>query len=152
MFRSFPLMFFAVVIYNLIWAGTWATHSGMVALPGVPTSTGVLNAGITLTMFSGDMWKFSLGDLLILVSLCLLFIELVKATRTNSTEIINHALSMVVFIIALVEFIVVKGFSTSTFFFIMVMCLFDIVAGFTISIVAAKRDLGTPVSGILGTN
>jgi hypothetical protein len=41
-----------------------------------------------------------------------------------------------------VEFIVLKGFSTSTFFLITAMCLFDVVAGYTISIVAARRDLG----------
>lgn len=144
MFRSFPLMFFAVLIYNLIWAAT--------TLLGHGAMTDVMNAGVTLHMFSGDAWKFQFSDLLVLISLCLLFIEVVKATRTNATEVINHALSMIVFIVALVEFIVIKGFSTSTFFFITAMALFDIVAGFTISIVAAKRDLGTPVSGILGTN
>ena len=33
-----------------------------------------------------------------------------------------------------------KGFGTSTFFLITAMCLFDVVAGYTISIIAAKRD------------
>ena len=43
--------------------------------------------------------------------------------------------------VALVEFIMLKGFGTSTFFLITIMCLFDVVAGYTISLVAAKRDL-----------
>ena len=34
-----------------------------------------------------------------------------------------------------------KGFGTSAFFFVMGMCLFDVVAGYSISIVAARRDL-----------
>ncbi len=40
---------------------------------------------------------------------------------------------MLTFTGALVEFLVLKGFGTSTFFFITVMCLFDVVAGYTIS-------------------
>ena len=96
-------------------------------------------------------WVFALGDLILLVSLALLFMETIKATRTGSVEVLNHALSMLVFIVALVEFIVLKGFSTSTFFLLTLMCLFDVVAGFTISIVSAKRDLGAS-NGLIGTN
>jgi hypothetical protein len=33
----------------------------------------------------------------------------------------------------------------------MLMALFDVIAGFTISIVAAKRDLGA-AGGLIGTN
>jgi hypothetical protein len=54
---------------------------------------------------------------------------------------------MLTFTVALVEFIVLKGFSTSAFFLIMMMCLFDVVAGYTISIVAAKRDIGVVAEG-----
>jgi hypothetical protein len=54
----------------------------------------------------------------------------------------------VTFIAALVEFITLKGFGTSAFFLITAMCLFDVVAGYTIAIIAAKRDLSvTPPDG-----
>ena len=143
MLRSFPMMFFAVLFYNLIWLFHWTTGSEVGA---------TLVTGFTIPMFSGEPWIFTISDLLLVTSLCLLFVEVVKSTRTNAGEVVNHALSVVVFVVALVEFIVLKGFSNSTFFLILAMCLFDIVAGFTISIVAAKRDLGTPATGILGTN
>jgi hypothetical protein len=141
--RSFPMMFVAVLVYNLVWAFHWMTGGAVSA---------TLATGISIPMFSGEPWIFTVSDLLLIVSLCLLFVEVVKSTRTNAGEVVNHALSVLVFVVALVEFIVLKGFSTSTFFLILAMCLFDIVAGFTISIVAAKRDLGTPATGILGTN
>ena len=144
MLRSFPLMFIAVLLYNLVWGYHWSIGSG--------TMNELLAAGLPWLMFSGDIWTFTFSDLLVTASLALLFVEVVKSTRTNSAEVINHALSVLVFVVALVEFIVVKGFSTSTFFLILAMCVFDIVAGFTISIVAAKRDLGTPATGIIGTN
>jgi hypothetical protein len=74
-------------------------------------------------------------------------VEVVKATRTTSNEIINHGLSMLVFVIALIEFITLKGFATTPFFMIMFMTLFDVVAGYTISIVAAEHDLGLGRAG-----
>lgn len=140
--RSFPLLIIAVVIYNLI----AAVHGFN---PDATASLLMMN--VPLKMFSGQVWHFAVGDLVVIVSLGLLFVEVVKSTRTTANEIINHALSMLVFIVALVEFLVLKPFATTTFFLIVVMALFDIVAGFTISIVAAKRDLGV-AGGIIGTN
>ena len=75
------------------------------------------------------------------LALVLLFIEIIKATRTSRREILNHALSTLILMGALAEFIAVKGFATSTFFLITLMCLFDVVAGYTVSIVTAKRDV-----------
>ena len=140
--RSFPLMIVAIIIYNLIAAVHGFDPDGTNAL---------LAASVPLKMFSGSVWHFAVGDLVVLIGLAMLFVEVVKATRTTAMEIINHALSMIVFIIALVEFLVLKPFATTPFFLIMAMALFDIVAGFTISIVAAKRDLGV-AGGIIGTN
>lgn len=142
MLRSFPLLLLAVVLYNLL----AAIHG----FDGVGTDT-LLAYHVPVKMFSGQVWKFSVGDLVVVVSLGLLFVEVVKATRTTAVEVINHALSMLVFIVALVEFITLPAFATSPFFFLVIMALFDIVAGFTISIVAAKRDLGV-AGGIIGTN
>jgi hypothetical protein len=137
--RLFPLLVLPVIFYNLIAVGgTAAGQHDMVAL---------LNSGISIPMFSGDKWHFGLGDLVIVVSIVFLFVEVVKATRTTSREIINHGLSMLVFVIALIEFITLKGFSTTTFFLIMLFALFDVVAGYTISIVAAEHDLGLGRAG-----
>jgi hypothetical protein len=114
---------------------------------GTPTGmANLLNAGHPVALFSGDVWSFTLGDSIVLLGFILLFVELIKATRTTSVEILNHALSVLVFIAALVEFLVLHNFATSVFFFLMLMCLFDVVAGYTISIVAAKRDLGIAVT------
>ncbi len=82
-----------------------------------------------------------------LFTLGLLFVEVVKATRTTSRQIVNHALSMLTFVVALIEFITLKGFGTTPFFFIMIMCMFDVIAGYTISIVAAEHDLGLGRAG-----
>jgi hypothetical protein len=103
--------------------------------------TQILAHGATIAMMSGDTWRITLGDGFVLLGFIFLFVEVIKATRSTHREILNHALSMLTFIGALAEFLVLKGFGTSTFFLITAMCLFDVVAGYTISIVAAKRDV-----------
>ena len=141
MFRLFPLLIIPIIVYNL-----FALGGGVVGHHDIQDLLS-LNHAVTIHMFSGDYWKFSFGDLLLLVSLMLLFIEVIKATRTTANEIINHGLSMLTFVIALIEFITLKGFATSPFFFIMCMTLFDVIAGYTISIVAAEHDLGLGRAG-----
>jgi hypothetical protein len=141
MFRIFPLLLLPVIFYNLIALG------GGVFLHHDVQDMLSYNHALSITMFSGDQWKFSFGDFLILVTLALLFVEVVKATRTTKHEIINHGLSMLTFVGALVEFIVLKGFATTPFFFIVMMALFDVVAGYTISIIAAEHDLGIGRAG-----
>ena len=143
MLKSFPLLLVAIIAYNaLVFGGAVVT--------GTDANT-ILSRSVSFTMFSDDIWRFTLGDLIVLLTLGLLFVEVVKSTRTSATQVLNHALSMLTFVIGLTEFLVLKGFSTTTFFFVVVMAFFDVVAGFTISIVGARRDLGTTV-GVTGTN
>lgn len=137
--RFFPVLFVVVIIYSLIALGV-----GGVAHHDVSDT---LAHTFVVPLFSGDKWKLSIGDLLVILGLVLLFVEIVKATRTTRRALINHGLSMVVFVIALIEFITLRGFGTSTFFFILLMCFFDVVAGYTISVVAAEHDLGVGRAG-----
>jgi hypothetical protein len=138
MLRAFPMILIAVLVYNaLVFGGGAMGHD----------AASLLGQNFPVKVFSGDIWKISLGDVLMALALLLLFVETVKATRTSTREIVNHGLSMLTFVGALVEFIVLKGFGTSTFFFLTAMCLFDVVAGYTISIIAAKRDLSMAPHG-----
>jgi len=139
MFRLFPLLIVPIAIYNLFALG--GSVAGHHDIQELITSTFAIN------MFSGDQWKISFADFLLLFGVVLLFIETIKATRTTSNELINHGLSMLVFVVALIEFITLKGFATSTFFFLTLYTLFDVVAGYTISIVAAEHDLGLGKAG-----
>jgi hypothetical protein len=135
MFRIFPVLLIVIILYNVLAvANGFAGNEAMQAFLSHPR--------VTFHMFSGDGWDFSLGDIVLTVGFVCLFVEVLKATRSTRRELVNHGLSVLVFVIALVEFIVVKGFSTSVFFFVLVMTAFDVVAGYTISIVAAEHDLG----------
>ena len=111
---------------------------------------GLTSTIFTISMFSGDNWNVSFADVFLAMSLLLLFIEVVKSTRTDSVSIINHGLSMLVAVICIIQFVVAQGFSNSVFFLLTLMTLLDVVAGFTVTIVAAKRDFGSS-PGIAGT-
>lgn len=140
MLRAFPLLFIMIVLYALLtFGGGLFAHHDMHTF----VDREILNLGL----ISGDRWSLKVGDLFTLIALMLLFVEVVKATRTTTRELINHGLSMVTFVIALILFITVKGFATSTFFIMTMMTLFDVIAGYTISIIAAEHDLGMGKAG-----
>jgi hypothetical protein len=92
-------------------------------------------------MISGADWIISYGDVLVFISLICLFAEIFKATRTSTRSIVDHLLSMGLFVIMLVEFILWPPFATSTYAVLIVISVVDVVGGFTITIRTAQRDL-----------
>lgn len=92
---------------------------------------------------SGGTWPLTLGDILLVVGLGLLFFEILKATRTGGASIIDHAFSMIVFVVCLILFLIWDRAATSTFFLLMLMAMIDVIAGFSVTINAARRDYGT---------
>lgn len=94
-----------------------------------------------VTMVSGVLWQLSWGDLLLVIGLVCLFFEVLKSTNTGRTSIVEHMLSTALFVIYLVEFLLVGAAASSVFFLLMMMSLVDVVAGFSISITGAGRDV-----------
>ncbi|MBN9071795.1 MAG: hypothetical protein J0H34_09375 [Rhizobiales bacterium] len=95
----------------------------------------------TMNMMSGGQWTMTLGDALVVLTLVLLFVEIVKSTRTTNTSLADHLLSTFVFIAYLVEFLLVQGAAHHIFFTLMVITLVDVLAGFSVSLRAAGRDV-----------
>ncbi len=93
---------------------------------------------------SGAFWKPTWGDLVVLVGLVTLYIEIFKSTRTSSISIVDHTLSTIVFVAFLVSWMIfpwtIGEKSNSTFLLLTVMSFIDVIAGFTITIAAARRD------------
>lgn len=96
----------------------------------------------SLHLISGGAWTFSLGDAILLLGLIMLFIEIVKATSSKTSSLANHGFSTGLLIFCVVEFLAFKSFATSVFFFLMMMALLDVLAGFMVTIVSARRDFG----------
>ena len=94
----------------------------------------------TVAMPSGGEWQISLGDMMLAFSLFVLFFEVLKSTRTGGNSVVDHALSMIVFVVCLILFLVWPPAATSLFFLIMLTCLVDVIAGFSVTIRSARRD------------
>ncbi|MCG8595407.1 MAG: hypothetical protein MI785_13745 [Kiloniellales bacterium] len=127
MLLSIPLLILAVGLYNVL------------ALTGGPS---VDAPALSLTLPSGTLLPLSYGDLLVILGLVLLFVEIFKATRTGTASIIDHLLSVGLFVFCLIELILFPAFGTTIFLFLTLMTLIDVVAGFTVTISTARRDIG----------
>ncbi len=127
MLVNFPLFLISFAIYNMI----------VFLTPGVSWSDTLA----TVPMQSGATWTITLGDALIALSLVFLFVEVLKATRTSSRSLFDHLLSTVVFVGALVEFLLVPEAATSVFAILLTMALIDVLGGWSVSLRAARRDL-----------
>ena len=132
----FPLMTVPVIIYNIL------------ALTGQALSTvtemrlRLDQDFLTVPMASGVDWTITPGHALISLALICLFFELIKSTGTGRAAVMNHAFSLVLFIICLIQFLLMPAFATSVFFIVGTMTLLDVLAGFMVTIASARRDFG----------
>ena len=124
---GFPLLLIPFAIYNII----------AFLMPGV-SWTGVVT---TVHMVSGADWTMSAGDILIAFAIVLLCGEVIKSTRIGLRTVIDHSLSLILFLGMLVEFILVKQAATATFFLLLVVSFIDVLGGFAVTLRSAQRDL-----------
>jgi hypothetical protein len=136
MFAALPLLALPVLFYNLIALTTMPD-----GLRSAVAQDHMARQLLQVPMPYGATWPINLGDLIIFASLLILFIELLKSTTSRRIVIINHSLSMVLFIVCLVEFLLFRAFATSAFFLLTAMVLLDVLAGFIVTIVASRRDI-----------
>jgi hypothetical protein len=125
--RHIPLLVIILVVYNIV-AFFYGAFLNQVLWQ--------------ITLMSGAIWRFTGNDLLISLAVIFLYLELFKATKTSTASILDHGLSLTVFIIFLLEFALVAEVGNSAFMIIMLIALLDVVAGFTITISTARRDFG----------
>jgi hypothetical protein len=135
MLRNVPLLIIPFILYNL----------GIAGLFGGDDIGGLIDpwAGSVLSvpMVSGGVFVLDWGAALLAFSLVLLFVELVKSTRTSNASVVDHILSIFVFVAFLVEFLLVRGAAHPVFFLLTAIALIDVLAGFSVSLRAAGRDV-----------
>tara|TARA_B100000678_G_scaffold57471_2_gene46275 strand:+ start:4410 stop:4973 length:564 start_codon:yes stop_codon:yes gene_type:complete len=140
-FGIFPLLIIPVAIYNLMAFLFTAAPADPTTGNAAPAILASLDAPmLSLPMVSGATWTMTGGDLLVLLALIFLFAEILKSTSTGTATIMNHAVSMILFIVCLVEFLLFSNFATSIFFILTMTTLLDVLAGVVVTIVSARRD------------
>jgi hypothetical protein len=137
MFVAIPLFAVPLVIYNLMML------------------SGDMSAALSAELFafdliSGARWSFNVHDAFMAGGVLILYFEIFKSTRTGVATVLDHTLSTLVFVVFLIEFLTVAACGTSTFFVLGLMALLDVISGFTVSIVAARRDFGVNNPGFGG--
>ena len=124
---GFPLLLIPFAIYNIV----------AFLMPGLGW-TAVL---ITVHMVSGADWTLSAGDMLVALAVLTLFGEMMKSTRIGMRTVVDHGLSLVLFLAFMVEFLLVKQAASSTFFLLLVISFVDVLGGFAVSLRSAQRGL-----------
>lgn len=127
--RCFPFMLLALLAYH---AALGAGHDFM------PVTTG---HGYQVPLLSGATVYAGWNEAILAGGLALLFLELLKSTRSAGHSTLEHILSVLVFIVFLVEFLMFPGAGTAVFGLLALMSLIDLMAGYAISIAVARRDL-----------
>ena len=124
---GFPLLVIPFAIYNMIAFLT----------PGVNWTDTITS----VHLISGATWSVTAEDMLLGLAIILLPLEILKATKIGVRSIVDHILSLVLFIVMLLEFVLVRQAGTSTFFLLMMVSLVDVLGGFIVTLRTAQRDM-----------
>jgi hypothetical protein len=127
--RVLPTLFIPFLIYALI------------AFPnGGKTAEVLAQKAFAIPVLTGS-WTLTWGGILTLVAICCLFIEVIKSTRTTASAMVENGLSVGLFVLCLILFLIVPGFATTEFFLLTMMCLLDFLAGTVIMTQVAQRSV-----------
>jgi predicted MFS family arabinose efflux permease len=103
------------------------------------------NADITwlaMTLPSGASFTLDAGTVILAVGLAALFVEVFKASLTTRSSLVDHMLSLALFVVLLLEFLLWPAAGTGLFVLLTLMALVDVVAGFAVGLAVARRDVG----------
>jgi hypothetical protein len=126
---GFPLLLVPFVIYNIV-AFIFRLPDDIWTAPAT-----------TVHMMSGQDWVLSWEEIILAFAIFLLWIEIIKSTRIGIRSVMDHILAMALFIAMLVEFLLVRPAGTSTFFLLMALALFDVLAGFIVGMRSSTRQI-----------
>ena len=123
---KFPLLAIPAILLNVL------------MFVGYPTSSPL--AGISLP--SNASLVFGWYEVILVIGLFALYLEVLKSTATGTGSVVDHALSLALFVILLLEMLLAPIGGDPAFLLLVLLCLFDVVAAFTVSIAVARRDVG----------
>ena len=131
MFRAgVPLLIFPFALYSIL----------VFFMPGFSWNNEIWH----VYMISGGDWGITPGDAIVAGSIVILLIDMLKsARRSGRRTILDHVLSMILFVGMLILFMTVRVVVSSTFFLLLVISFVDVAGGFAVSIraAAARRDI-----------
>ena len=124
MLAAIPLLVIPVVAYAVL----ALTLGG--GLASIHAQARINHPLFHLTTAGGGVWPVSAADLLLAAALIVAFVDLIRGMGDRRAAMVNHALSIVLFVACLAAMLVAPAFANSTFFLITLMVLLDLAAGF----------------------
>lgn len=97
---------------------------------------------LRFTLPSTREFVLSSGDVVLALALLTLFVEVYKSTLASRAAMLDQVLSLLLFVVVLLEFLLWPAAGQQLFFFLTVLCLVDVIAGFVIGMAVARRDIG----------
>jgi hypothetical protein len=131
---GFPLLLIPFAIYNII---------------AFLFQTGFTDVLFSVQLLSRATFAVTMHDVLITLSILLLFVEIMKSTRVGIRSVVDHILSLLLFIVMIGEFMAVPQAATSTFFTLVMLCFVDVISGYTVGIRSAQRDITVEREGAI---
>ena len=133
--RYVPFFLILVVLYHI---GLGLHYVGTIPANPFDVNMSLLEVPVP----SRDVgFVLNISELFAMLGIICLYFEAIKATRTTRDTMIDHMLSMGVFVFCLVEFLVLPGAGTSTFMILTLLTFVDVLLGFTVSYASARRDI-----------
>ena len=112
---GFPLLLIPLAVCNIV----------IFMMPGVDFDAPLA----TVRLLSGTTWSLTIRDLLVSLGALLLLLEVIKAGRPGAKYVTDHLLSLLVFVAAIGEFVMLPQFGISTVFLLALLALVDFLAG-----------------------
>jgi hypothetical protein len=140
--RLVPATSLVVLIYALaVAAVTLWPPTFWLGGPAVDGIDALLAFPLAAVALESGPWTVTFGDIVIAGALVALFVEIIRATAPDEKAIVERGLSLLVLLVALMAFVLVPGFNTSVFFIVVVIALIDVVAGYSVGVIAARREV-----------
>ena len=127
---GFPLLLIPLAIYNII----------VFMMPSVSLT----EALVSVPLPSGAAWSVTLSDMLVALGILMVLLEVIKGARPGAKFLTDHLLSLIVFGVALAEFLLWPRFASSTYFLLVLLALTDFLTS------VALRVRRTPAAAGVG--
>ena len=123
---AFPLLLVSFALYNMI-----------VFLLNMPLT----DTAMSIPLIDDRRMPLTLGDLLILLSFLLLYLEVLKAARVPGKSVMDHLLAFILLIAMVAELVLVPRAMTQTLLLLAGLSFIDLLTGISLSFAGRSRRI-----------
>ena len=133
MSSKIPTTVFGFVLYNLFALTT--------VIWGREASVDLGTVAFIIPLPSDAIWTMFYGDIFICLIMVAIFMEVVRQASGEISKPQTHMISLSIFVLSLVEFLLFEPFGNSVFFIFLLATLIDFVVTWLSTIIRARRDI-----------